>query len=101
MEELFDLTKFDSYKEDNCREVKKALGRLPNNLQDTYLAFVNCYGGVIILGVKEDKEGKWHTTGLRDNDVETYSMDDTDDVIMIIWVPSARREQKPVYINDN
>lgn len=32
MEELFDLTKFDSYKEDNCREVKKALGRLPNNL---------------------------------------------------------------------
>ena len=23
------------------------------------------YGGVIILGVKEDKNGKWHTTGLK------------------------------------
>ncbi len=29
MEELFDLTKFDSYKEDNRREVKKAEGGLP------------------------------------------------------------------------
>ena len=26
--------------------------------------FANCYGGVIILGVKENKDGSWHTTGL-------------------------------------
>lgn len=32
MEELFDLSKFDSYKEDNRREVKKAEGGLPNSL---------------------------------------------------------------------
>ena len=25
----------------------------------------------------------------------------TDDVIMVIWVPSAKRDQKPVYINDD
>lgn len=65
MEELFNFTKFDSYKEDNRREVKKAEGGLPNSLWDTYSAFANCYGGVIILGVKEDKNGTWYTTGLK------------------------------------
>ena len=126
MEELFELKKFDSYKEDNRREVKKAEGRLPNSLWDTYSAFANCYGRVIILGVKEDKSGNWHTTGLKnaaklkkdfwdtinnrkkvsinllkDDDVETFSVAGADDVIMVIWVPSAKREQKPVYINDD
>ena len=126
MKELFDLSKFDSYKEDNRREVKKAEHGLPNSLWETYSAFANCYGGVIILGVKEDKDGSWHTTGLKnatklkkdfwdtinnrkkvslnllnDDDVETFSIDDTGDVIMVIWVPIARREQKPVYINDD
>lgn len=126
MKEVFDLSKFDSYKEDNRREVKKAKGGLPESLWDTYSAFANCYGGVIILGVKEDEEGNWHTTGLKnatklkkdfwntinnrkkvsvsllkDDDVETFTMDDTGDVIMVIWVPIAKREQKPVYINDD
>ena len=48
---LFDISKFDSYKEDNRREVKKATGGLPVSLWDTYSAFANCYCGVIILGV--------------------------------------------------
>lgn len=126
MEELFNLANFDSYKEDNRREVKKAEGGLPNSLWDTYSAFANGYGGVIIPGVREDKDGNWYTTGLknaaklkkdfwntlnnrkkvsvnllRDDDVETYSVTGTDDCIMVIWVPSAKREQKPVYINDD
>ncbi len=117
MKEVFDLSRFDSYKEDNRREVKKAEVGLPNSLWDTYSSFANCYGGVIILGVKEDREGKWHTTGLKnasklkkdfwdtlnnrkkvsinllkDDDVETFLMEDTGDVIMVIWVPAAKRE---------
>lgn len=38
---------------------------------------------------------------LRDDDVETFSVTGTDDCIMVIRVPRAKREQKPVYINDD
>ena len=41
MKELFDITKFDSCKEDNRREVKKANGELPASLWDTYSALAN------------------------------------------------------------
>ena len=120
---IFDIHEFDKYKEDNRREVKKAKENIPVNMWDTYSAFANCYGGVIILGVKERDDGTWYTTGLKnprkqrkqfwdaindkkkvsinllkETDVETYEVDG--DTIMVIHVPMAKREEKPVYIND-
>ena len=70
MEKLFDIKKFDSYKEDNRREVKKANGGLPIALWDTYSSFANTYGGVIILGIKELDDKSWKTTGLKSADKE-------------------------------
>ena len=126
MRREFDISQFDKYREDNRREVKKANGGLPISLWDTYSAFANCYGGVIILGIKEEKDGSWRTTGLKnesklrkdfwdtinnpkkvnlnlltDDDIETYIIGERKDVIMIIYVPMAKREQKPIYINND
>lgn len=67
MEKNFDLSQFDEYREDNRREVKKADKGLPVSLWDTYSSFANCYGGVIILGVKENKDGSWRTTDLQEH----------------------------------
>lgn len=124
MDELFDIAQYDTYKEDNRREVKKATGGLPSSLWETYSAFANCYGGVIILGLKEAADKTWYPTGLkdadkllkafwdtinnrqkvsinllRDNDVKVYPIGE--DVVLVIYVPMAKREQKPVYINDD
>lgn len=124
MEKAFDIHKFDEYREDNRREVKTARDSIPTNMWDTYSSFANCYGGVIILGVKERKDGSWYTTGLKDparlqkqfwdtinnkskvninlikeKDVEIYDVEG--DTIMVIYVPMAKREEKPVYINND
>ena len=126
MDTEFDLAKFDSYREDNRLEVKSASGGLPQSLWDTYSSMANTYGGAIICGVKERKDRSWYTTGLsasdipklmkefwdlinnhkkvsinllKESDLEAYSVNDH--AVLVIKVPAANREHKPVYLNND
>lgn len=81
MKTSFNIEQLNSYREDNRREVKKATGGLPLSLWDTYSAFANCYGGVIVLGAAENKDGSWRTTGL--------NLADKDKLIIQFEIPKS------------
>lgn len=106
-------------------EFKESKKLLPKSLWSTYSAFANSKGGVIILGIKEDKETKLcHIDGVENvvnilkdfwnniNNKEKVSFNilNNDNVevlefggktIISIIVPSANRKDKPIYINNN
>ncbi|EBB7288582.1 AAA family ATPase [Salmonella enterica] len=97
-------------------------GKLPEDFWRTYSAMANTRGGYVVLGVREKKgnfivEGigdiatvmkqlfdiannkkKVNVNLLTDQSVQVINLDNK--MVIVIEIPIARREQKPVYLNN-
>lgn len=62
----FKLSELEKYREHYQLEVKDARDGFPDSFWDTYSSFANTDGGIIILGVKELKDGTLSVVGLGD-----------------------------------
>ncbi len=118
---MINLSNLNEYRESNCIEAKKALGGLPESLWETYSAFANTFGGVILLGVREEADRTLHAVNLpapkamvrdlwedlNNPDIVSVNILDEEDItienldgkqIIVVNVPPAEIQDKPVYI---
>ena len=116
----FDLSRLGEYREHNQLEAKKAKGGFPGSFWETYSAFANTDGGIILLGVREEKNGRlvpedvdaeklekdfWNMVNNRQKisaNIVTRSMVKIESVdgknILVVRVPRAERAARPVYV---
>ena len=118
---MINFDNINSYRENNRLEVKKATGGLPKSIWETYSAFSNTNGGLILLGVIENNDKTLKVIGLDNpdklitdfwncindshkvninllNDKRVYITEAENKHIIVIEVPRAVRTDKPVYI---
>ena len=121
MNEVLDISQF---RENNRYEAKLAQGGLPGSIWETYSAFANTDGGLILLGVKENKNHTFEFAGVENPESLLSAFWDTVNnqnkvslnilmnkhvrvqeiegkKIICIEVPRAERQLKPIYIGNN
>lgn len=121
---MIDFEQIEKYSENNRIEAKRALGGLPRSIWETYSAFANSFGGILLLGVEEMADKSFRTVNLpapekliaefweimedkervSENiltkwDVAIHEIDGNR--IISITVPRAERRKRPVYIGNN
>ena len=120
---MIDIEKIIRSHEHSRLEAKKALGGIPNSVWESYSAFANTEGGIILLGVSE-VDSKLVVTGVKEAQKKLKSIWDvlndrskiSNNVLLekhlyiqqvsgyeviVMDVPRADRHDKPVYINNN